>query len=260
MLEATSMKTKSLNIISLSFAAFLSACASSGPSAGVTPPKTSPSSVIALKGSEWKDWRDVGDIRGDLGPKVKIIQSGKNTIVDLQGAEINGKGMKHSSDSQDENNPGIKNRIPFLTLRDGYIKDLGGGICSYAPNTTFENLFCHGVSEDFVSNQKDVSPNFSVINSKFYSSTVNDKAVQINDFRNALVSGNWFSGGQTSIRAQESSAKNKSGKGLIENNEVVKVPTFLNISGSAEATLQNNKFTDVEKKWVKSSESKVIEK
>lgn len=253
------MEQKLTLITSACFAAFLSACASSGPSAGVTPPKINPSSVITLKGSEWEEWKELGDIRDTLGSKVKITQSGDKITVDLGGSQIDGTKMKHSSDSQNEKNPGIRNRIKFLTVRNGYIYNLSGGFSTNAQNTTLENITFTGNSEDFISNIKDVAPNIIIKNCKFYNNENGDKSVQINDFRNALIENNFIAGGITAIRAQESSAK-YTGKGIIQNNEIVNVPTFINAAGKTEITVKNNKLTDVGQKYVNGSDVKIIEK
>ena len=229
----------------------LSSCAS-GPGAGVKPPTTNPKFVVKLKGTP--DWSSPEQIKKDLGNKVSVHKN----VVDLNGGEINGKNLKHSGNSQDESNVGVKIRMDNLTIKNGFAKDLGGGLISYAKNTTFQNITFTGTSEDFVSNQKDVSDNFRVIDCKFYNNSKGDKSIQINGAVNALVRDTYVSGAITGVRLGESSSKRR-GEARVENCTFENVSTALNIDGKMKVYTKGITLKNVPKPYVVNDGSKLIE-
>ena len=233
-------------------AAVLSSCASSGPGAGTKPPKTNPSHIIKLTGNP--DFRSMDDISKAFGNKVKIT----GTTVDLQGGELNGSKLKKSSNSQDENNTPVKLRVKNLTIKNGFGKDLPGGLVAYESNVTFENLIFTGTSEDFVSNAKDVSDNLSIIKCKFYNNSKGDKSAQANGAVGLLVRDCYITGGITAIRIGESTSK-RHGEARVENCMIEGVPTFLNVDGKMKVYVKGNTLKNVGKDYVVKDGSKVIE-
>ncbi len=227
----------------------------------IPPPKYNPAYVSKLSGSKWIEFKDVGDVRGILGPKPKIFFSGGKTIVDLLGGEINGEGMKRKSDQQDEDNVGIKNRIPNLVLRNGYIKSLPGGFSTYAENTELYKLIFTVPGEDFCSSANDIAPGFKVRYCDFYNIGKNsDKAVQGNSGADMLVEGCNIFNGITGVRIQKDDSKNRKGTSTVRGNAFTELETAVNVAGENTVTMKDNKFINVDKKFVESGKGKVIEK
>ena len=233
-------------------AAVLSSCASSGPGAGVKPPTINPKYIVKLTGNP--DWSEISEINKALGGRCKIV--GKT--VDLQGGCLDGSKLKKSADSQSEKNTPVKIRVEGLTLKNGYGRNLPGGLMVFSSNVTFENLIFTGTSEDFVSNAKDVSDNFSIIKCKFYNNSRGDKSLQSNGAVGLLVRDCYITGGITAIRIGESSSKRR-GEARVENCTIEGVPTFLNVDGKMKVYVKGNTLKNVGQKYVVKDGSKVIE-
>lgn len=223
----------------------------------IKPPDYKPAFVSYLRGKP--DWRDAGDIRGDLGPKVTIIEKSGGVILDLNKGEINGSKLEKPGGQQDENAVGVKTRIKNFTIRNGYVKGLPGGIVSFAPDTTFQKLIFTKIGEDAVSNQREIAPRTTVDNCEFYNFG-GDKNLQLNSGNGAIVRNSKFYNGVTSVRIQETETPNNKGESLVENCLFQNVETGVNVGGQNVATLKNNEFKNVDKPFVKGPKAKVIEK
>lgn len=242
-------------------AGLLSSCASDGGLDGVKPPDYKPAYVSYLKGKEHLSWTNVGDIRGDVGPKPKIIERDNGEVIlDLVGGEISGKNLPRPKNIQDENSVGVKTRIKNFTVRGGYISGIPGGIISYAPNSTFEKIIFTNIGEDAISNAVDLSPGFTVRYCEFYGSKYQDKENQLNDSRDALIENSYFTGGITSVRLQKLSGKYSKGTAIVRNNVFEKVRTAMNVSGKSTVTLSGNVYKGVGEKYVTTGNGKVIDK
>ena len=230
----------------------LSSCVSAGPKDGVKPPNFVPRYTIKLTGTPV--WNSINDIKEATNGKIKIT----GNIIDLQGGCLDGSKLKKSSNSQDESNTPIKIQITDCILKNGYVRDVPGGIIVQTPNVTIEDMLFTGISEDFVSNLKDKSYNFKIINCKFYNNSKGDKSCQVNGAVGLIVEGCYITGGITAIRIGESTSTNH-GKAIVKNCTIEKVPTFLNIDGKTQVYVKNNMLKNVNKKYVTHEGSNVHE-
>lgn len=234
------------------FCAFLVSCASSGPSSGVKEPTVNPKSTVYLTGET--AWRSIADVKKTLGAKAKY----SGNTVDLQGNAISGKKIKRGG-SQDENSIPLRIYIDKFYLKNGIVRDIPGGIVVRAENTKFESLLFIEIGEDALSNNTDAAPGVTVSNCKFYNGG-GDKALQLNDARNAEIKNSYFTGGQTAIRLQESSGKARDVKATVTKNTFEKVPTAVNVSGYTTVTASGNEYKEVQEKWNGGDHTKIIEK
>jgi hypothetical protein len=201
-----------------------------------------PAFKISLRGRP--AWKSLKDVRADLGPDVLI--SGKT--VDLRGAIITGKFLKHPRNSQDEASVGVRIHIKGLTLKNGFIEDIPGGLIAMAPDVTLQSLTFTRAGEDFVSNEKDRSPGFRVLGCRFFNNKNGDKSIQANDARGLVVSGNLIFGGTTALRIQKKNAKRQGGTAIVEANTFQEVSTAVNAAGSVTILLRANAFKNVRTK------------
>lgn len=242
-------------LLSTLLCAFLVSCASSpGPSAGVKPPKLDPPQTISLTGEPV--WNTMEDVKKAVGSRGRI--SGKT--LDLQGNAISGSKIKKPGSSQNENAIPLRIKIDGFTLKNGIVLKIPGGVVVKADNVTFEKLTFTDIGEDAVSTATDAAPGIRILNCKFYNSSKGDKSIQANDARNAVIDGNFITGGQTAVRLQESSSKSRNVKATVTGNTFEKVPTAVNVNGYTTVTASGNTYKEVAEKWNGGSHTKIIEK
>ena len=220
---------------------FVAAVSCSAPDVAAAP-GARPAYKIALRGRP--EWNNMKDVRADLGPDVGI--SGR--IVDLRGALVSGKFLKHPRHSQDESSLGVRIRIAGLTLKNGFLDDIPGGLMVQVPGVTLQNLTFTTAGEDFVSNVKDCSDGLRVIGCQFFNSQKGDKSIQANDARGLVVVGNLISRGTTAIRIQKKNAKKQGGRAIVEANRFMEMDTAINAAGKVTVVLRNNVFQSVSSK------------
>lgn len=233
-------------------AILLSSCASTGPKDGVKPPSFTPKYTVKLTGTPI--WNSIDDIKNSIKGNGKIT----GNVVDLQGGCLDGSKLKRSSNSQDESNTPIKLRISNLTLKNGYVTNVPGGLIVQTPSVTIENMLFTGVSEDYLSNTKDDSYNLKILNCEFYNNSKGDKSCQVNGAVGLMVKDCYITGGITAIRIGESTSK-KHGSAKVENCVIENVPTFLNVDGKTQVFVKNNILKNVDKKYVTQEGSNVNE-
>ena len=221
----------------------LSSCAGTGPTKGLKEPKISTNFTAYVRGEP--SWETMDDVRKDLGDKVKI----SGTTVDLQGGRISGNKLKKPSNSQSENAIGIKIRIKNLTIKNGVIDNLYGGLICYAEDITFQNLTFISIGEDAISNLKDISKGTRVINCKFYGNSASDKILQGNDGRDFYVRGNLISSAITGIRVQKKNAQRQGGTAQVIDNQFIGVDTAVNAAGEVRVIVKGNTFEKVREKY-----------
>jgi len=190
-------------------------------------------------------WNSINDVKEATNNKVKII----GNVIDLQGGCLDGSNLKKSSNSQNESNTPIRLYLSNYTLKNGYIVNIPGGIVVQVPNVTIENILFTGVSEDYISNIKDKSYNFKILNCKFYNNSKGDKSCQINGAVGLIIKDCYITGGITAIRIGESTSR-KHGDAKVENCFIENVPTFLNIDGKTQVFVKNNTLKNVDKKYI----------
>jgi hypothetical protein len=206
-------------------------------------PSFTPKYTIKLTGTPV--WNSINDVKEATNNKVKIVSN----VIDLQGGCLDGSNLKKSSNSQNESNTPIRLYLSNYTLKNGYIVNIPGGIVVQVPNVTIENILFTGVSEDYISNIKDKSYNFKILNCKFYNNSKGDKSCQINGAVGLIVKDCYITGGITAIRIGESTST-KHGSAKVENCSIENVSTFLNIDGKTQVFVKNNTLKNVDKKYV----------
>lgn len=240
------MNNKSL-MLSLCVAALtLSSCATgSSVPAGVKPPEVKPKAVIYIT-SKTATWDTIADVKKAMaGAPVSLT----GNTLDLKGCEISGKKLKRYPDIQDERNEPIRNNIQGFTLRNGIVSNSPGGIVGKADLQRYKSLTFLGIGEDALSNIMDKAEGFVVDGCKFYGAT--DKSIQLNDARNATVTGNYVTGGITAVRLQKTGGKTKRPKTkTVSGNTFENVRTAWNISGGVIVKASNNTYKNVGQKWV----------
>ena len=202
-------------------------------------PEAPPSFTITLRGHP--SWNRMEDVRTDLGPHVLIT----GRTVDLRGARISGKKLKHPRRSQDENSIGVRIGIKGFTLKNGFIDDIPGGLIAHAPRVTLQNLTFSAAGEDFVSNMRDSSEGFRILGCRFFNNKKGDKSIQANDARGLVIAGNLILGGTTAIRIQKKNAKKQGGRAIVEANRFYQVGTAINAAGRVTLLLRNNIYEAV---------------
>lgn len=222
---------------------------------GKKPPEVTPKATIVL-GAKNAVWDDMDDVREAMKGKPVII---KGTTLDLKGALVSGKKLKRYDDPNDERSQPILITIPKFTFRNGYLKDVPGGVVVKADNVTLENLISLNVGEDAFSSVVDKAANLTVRNCKAYGA--NDKSFQWNDARGLTFSHNYATGGITAVRIQKTDTKFKGIKTKeLKNNTFEDVQTGWNVSGGATAVATGTKYLNVEKKSVTSNGGEFTEK
>ena len=244
-----------MRLLAALLALTLGACASSGPSAGVSPPKLDPPATIYLEGDA-PTWSSLADVRKAIGSKGKLSGS----TLDLQGCAISGVRLKHPKNSQDEKSTPLRIKIPGFEIRNGTITDIPGGIVNSADGPAFRKLTFVRVGEDALSNTKDQCEEMEVSDCRFYNGAKGDKSLQLNDARDAIVRGNYFTGGITAIRLQESTAKARDVRVFLKDNTFEKVPTAVNVDGYTTVEASGNIYKAVGKKWVLGPHATTVEK
>lgn len=233
-----------LLLLSLLSALFLSSCVglgSGGPSrAALIPfPDARPAKRIHIKESQIV-WRTMDDVRAAL-PGGSI----KGKVVDLGGRELTGDQLPHPKNKQDEKSLGIRIYVEGLTIKNGHVRDLPGGLIAFAENVTLMDLLFREIGEDAVSNQKDRSRGFRLVRCQFEDTNrTGDKAGQVNDGREAVVEDCEFRGFETALRIGESTAK-KSGAAEVRGTTFDGAATAINVDGRTKLTLRNNVYRRV---------------
>lgn len=225
------------------YSILFSLCVSTGLRGDEKIPNFTPAYTIKLTGTPI--WNNINDIKRETNNRAKII----GNIIDLQGGCLDGSKLKKSPNSQDESNTPIRFQISDCILKNGYVQNVPGGIIVQTSNVTIENVLFTGVSEDFISNIKDKSYNFKILNCKFYNNSKGDKSCQINGAVGLIVQNCYITGGITAIRIGESTST-KHGSAKVENCFIENVPTFLNIDGTTQVFVKNNTLKNVDKKYI----------
>jgi len=201
-------------------------------------------------------WRTISDIKLALvGGDVSI--TGKT--LDLKGAVISGKGLRHPSNSQNENSPGIVIALPGLVLRNGWVDDVPGGIVVKSSYCSFERLKFTRIGEDALSTVGGDADGIRISNCEFWNTAKGDKSIQLNQAFAAIISDTLVVGGITGIRIQKNSYNTKGVNCILRSCTFHGCETGFNATANAIVRLQSPTFKSVRKKWVLSNGAKVIE-
>lgn len=191
-----------------------------------------------------------------IGPRATV----RGKVIDLNGGKISGDKLKKPKDRNDEDAVALRIRIAGVTIKNGIIDRIPGGIVVGRDDCTFENLIFRNIGEDALSNNTDKSANMRVIGCTFLNDSGGDKSAQWNDGRDGLARNNYFTGGITGIRVQESTGKAKNVKFRSEGNVFRNVPTAHNVDGDTVVTARGNEYHNVQKRWVIRPRARVDEK
>jgi Pectate lyase len=186
--------------------------------------------VLVLNGQpEVRDEDAVRSLAARL-PASRVLSDGGRVVWDLGGGIIDGRKCKRHKSKQDERNAGLDVLVPNLTLRNGFVRELWGGIIFRAGGGRVENVTWLNVGEDAVSTKIDRAPGLRVVRCTFYNER-GDKSVQLNDARNARVTECTFYGGITAIRWQDHRTKARKVDCYSRANEFIDVETAHNVGG-----------------------------
>lgn len=232
-------------------------CLSTGTGpAPVKPPAFSAPGTIYLEGEPV--WNTLAEVRAAIGTKGRLV----GNTLDLQGYAIDGRRLKQPKRVQDEKAVPLRVNIDGFTLKNGTVRNIPGGIVVKADSTRWENLIFRDIGEDALSTIKDAGEETVVKNCRFYNRSEKDsgdKSLQLNDARDAVVEGCYFTGGITALRLQESSAKAKKVTAWLRGNTFENVPTAANVAGPTTVIEGGNVWKNVRKRWVLGPEAAVRE-
>jgi len=221
-------------------AILLSACSTPGP-APVTAPKPT-GSAIRLTGSPvWSSMRDVTKAVGSKGTV-------SGNVLDLKGNILDGGGLKKPSNSQSEDAVPLKITIPGLTIRNGTIRSIPGGIVTTAKDLTVRKLVFLDIGEDALSTTGERASGLTVDQCRFYNDPAGDKSLQCNQAQGVTIRDSHFYSGITGVRLNKRSYNQKAAV-LITGSTFKGCETGINLAGATTLTVTDCKF-DVQKKWV----------
>ncbi len=198
-------------------------------------------------------WNDMDDVRRALGDDVKI--SGNR--VNLRGAVLNGSKLSRSGNGQDENAPALTIRIPGFELGNGWVDDIPGGAVVKEKANRFENLKFINIGEYALSTVGKDASHLLITLCEFWNDAEGDKSVQLNQAYGAILEDCRIVGGITALRVQKDSYGTTGVNCLVRRCKFEGNETGVNVAGKATARLQSCTFTNVRKKWVTGSGSKV---
>lgn len=233
----------------------LCSCLSTGSTPkSYTPPTVKPTDTVVLKRGK-AIWNDMADVERDLKGVKGVTIKGK--VVDLNGAQLDGSKLKRYADIQREDNEPLRVNVPGLTLKDGSVRRIPGGIIVKADGVTIDDMIWLDTGEDSVSTIVDRAEGITVRNCVFYGAT--DKSIQLSDARNATVENNTVYGGITAVRLGDSTSKSGSNKTKsLKNNSFIGTNTVWHLSRiTAKAT--GTKYNDVKTRYKLSNGAKFSE-
>lgn len=226
--------------------ALLASCASDGPRAGVSPPKVTPTYRVYPTGEP--TYTSMAQLKKAF-PKATVT----GNTIDFKGGEINGKKMKHLSNSQDENNPYIKFAVPNLHIKNFIANDVPGGLMIAAPNCRMSNGVFLDVGEDaFSTNENGGGLNCDKLRI-YNTSGEGDKSGQFNSADKGSLTNSYITGGITGLRIEKKGYNNKDVRFTSTGNTFEDVDTAHNVSGDTKVLAKYNTYIKVKNKWVLSS-------
>ncbi len=243
------------NLLLILLSAALAACSSTSnlPSLPKVPAPTG--KRLVLTGTP--EWKTAADASKTFGSNVTVT----GNTVDLKGNTLDGSKLKRPSSPNDEGAVGLTIRAPGLTVRNGSVYNVPGGIVVKTWETRFRNLVFTKPGEDFLSTVGESASGLVVDNCAFHNTRSGDKSLQANCAVDLKVEDSLIVGGITGARVQKTSYNQKNVKAAFTNTTFLGNETGINVAGDTTVTVTNCSFSSG-KKWVISegSGAKVVAK
>lgn len=192
------------------------------------------------------DWSSISRIREALKGKATI----DGYRIDLKGAVLDGSRITRPNNQQNETALGVRLRVNGVTLVNGWISDIPGGIKVMSTQTRFTSLKFIKIGEDALSTVGPDATNITLRNLEFWNDRIGDKSLQLNQALGAVLTNIKLVGGITGIRVQKASYNTPQVTVMIDGVTFIGCETGMNIDGKATVRLHNATFTNVKKKWV----------
>lgn len=239
-----------LATVSLTLAcALLASCATDEPRAGVKAPTVKPTYRVYMTGEPV--FTSMAQLKKAF-PKAVVT----GTTIDFKGGEINGKRMKHLSNSQDENNPYLKFAVPKLHMKNFIANDIPGGMTFAAPNCRMTNGIILEVGEDAFSTNEHGAGLIADKMRIYNTSGEGDKSGQWNSAHDGALLNSYITGGKTALRIEKKGYENKNVRFTSSGNTFEDVVDVHHIAGDTHVTAKKNTYIKVKNKWVISSDNK----
>jgi hypothetical protein len=192
------------------------------------------------------------DLDWSSADKIRRALKGKATLdgyrIDLKGAVLDGRRITHPKDSQSEGSLGIRLKVNGITLTNGWVSDIPGGILVMATQCRFTSLKFINIGEDALSTNED-GTNVTLRSCEFWNAG-GDKAGQMNQALGAVLSDIKIVGGITGLRVQKASYGTPQVTVMVDGIEFIGCECGMNIDGKATVRLHGGKFANVKKKWI----------
>lgn len=206
-----------------------------------------------------------GNIRWDSFENIRKALRGASSVVingyaiDLGGAVLDGSRITHPGDRNDENSRSIELSVNGITLRNGWVSDVPGGIVVRASNCNFRQLKFIRIGEDAISTVGTASTANCIYDCEFWNDTKGDKSIQWNNAQDATIKDCLVVGGITGIRIQKVSYGMRSVTAWLRGIQFVGCETGINAAGDTTVRLNGATFEGVGKKWVTNNGAKVVQ-
>lgn len=170
---------------------------------------------------------------------------------------ISGKNLKHPKNRQDENSEGISISMEGLTLTNGWVDDVPGGIVVRTANCTFQKLKFLRIGKDALSTSGEAATGIRITGCEFWNDHEGDKSIQLNQAAGAILTDVLVVGGETGIRLQKTSYHTENAVCRLQHCTFQGCATGFNASGGVTVKTNLLTFRDTGKKWVTSNGAKV---
>lgn len=192
------------------------------------------------------NWDSIDAINAALRGKAEV----KNYRIDLRGQVLDGSRITRGKDRQDEGALGIRLRVNGVTLTNGFINDIPGGVKVFGSQCRFTGLKFLKAGEDFLSTVGRDATGIRIADCEFWNDRIGDKSVQLNQALGAYLKNLLIVGGITGLRVQKVDYRTPQVTVMGENVRFVGCECGLNVDGGATVRLSGGKFEGVKKKWV----------
>ena len=163
-------------------------------------------------------------------------------IWDLKGGILDGKNQDGKCDQNEKNEPLFRAYAPII-LKNGFVRNAKNGMYFSAKNSGVEKMTWLNICEDGIGTNKGAE-NLRIIDSEFINHSGNDKSIQLNEAKGAIIKGNLIYAGTTCMRVGASDVTAVSDVATVTNNRFVGCDTAIHAS-KITVKRSGNKFTNV---------------
>lgn len=186
---------------------------------------------------------DIPSGYGKVSTKSGVI------IWDLEGAILDGKNQKGNCDQDEKQEPLFRAQVPFY-LKNGFVRDAKNALTFYGPDSGVEKVTWLNICEDAVSTGGDKALNFTLKNNEFIGGdSKNDKAIQLNQAKGAVITGNTIYGVVTGMRLGDNETTQVSDVVKVGNNKFISVRTAYHPSRITVQEISSSDYDGVSQEW-----------